>query len=145
MSDKRSQRARRMFDKAFDAIEKRDAARDADLISRLESAAEGSRGWSDEVLLALGWWQSSRGVWRGPDNIVAERRPDPTRSVDDALSLVPGRNEHGLEWRIKMERKPCGTWWAMLREHAKDGWDAMAATPALALCAAILRAKEAKP
>lgn len=78
-----------------------------DLIQRLADGP-GSRELSDEVLLACGWerqkhgpmyfrWHSPNG--RGFEGTDIQYRPDPTRSVDDALALVPeGWTRGVLSW-----------------------------------------------
>lgn len=76
-----------------------------DLISRLEAATEGSRELSDECLLAMGWtykpdWCGH--AWRSPDEswVGFDKRPDPTRNVQDAIDwMVPdqvGGNKAGF-------------------------------------------------
>lgn len=67
-----------------------------DLLARL-AAGPGSRELSDEVLLALGAKRSVIGNFHGPiyawrvgeKSYTESDYPDPTRSVDDALALVP--------------------------------------------------------
>lgn len=117
-----------------------------DLISRLESAAEGSRELSDEVLVRHGWRRLSpseearqslnyapEGWWQAPGGgPLTWRRPDPTRSVDDALALVPEG------WGYMIDHMDPDEPEAMVGPYRGIG-----DTPALALCAAILRALEA--
>src|SRR6185312_14571589 len=69
-----------------------------------------------------------------------------TRSVDAALTLVPARGDDGLLWRIFLEQKPLHSgpsWIAIVREHAKDGGDAIGYTAPLAICTAALKARSA--
>jgi len=105
-----------------------------DLITRLGSAAEGSRELSDEVLRAMGW----RNTWPMKSD---GGKPDPTRSVDDALALVPD----GWHTGSAFERGSRGRWlWVLGRgggDH-RDDTTGRGDTPALALCAALLRMKE---
>lgn len=121
------------------------------LIARLESAGEGSRELSDAVLVALGWVRSPdrdepgfvEDDWIDPEGGRWWPAPDPAVSLDDALALV----DEGWQWLLR------GLGWYGQRPAAKlefivsDATDGMrtiwgkAATPALALCAAILRAK----
>jgi len=139
-----------------------------DLATRLEQAPEGSRELSDEVLRAMGFTQpipEMPGVWHWPESMWAKvdndmvsgtfgprrsNRPDPTRSVDDALSLVP--EGWGLE-QICFTDKREG-------DHWKDGVpvlvtagnygqgpeyrsaDAIGKNLPLALCAALVKMKE---
>lgn len=104
-----------------------------DLIARIESAEAGSRELSDEVLLAL---------WGHPLSANVKSRPSPTESVDDALGLVP----EGLNALIASD----GEAMFFTHRYAEDGdWLGMtepiyAATPALALCAAVLRYCDAR-
>jgi hypothetical protein len=136
-----------------------------DLISRLESAAEGSRELSDDVLLACGWEKTFDGVacdyWAPPHTagrVYSDNRPSPTESVDDALELVPegwtwcgsGYDEDGGYSDTTDFRKPYMCIAGPMEERGGDFYEppephretheARAATPALALCAAILRA-----
>ena len=62
-----------------------------DLLSRLQQASEGSRELSDEMLLACGW-KIGEGSWfidPSGSKFLPDDRPDPTRSLDDAVALVP--------------------------------------------------------
>lgn len=80
-----------------------------DLIARLEAVAEGSRELSDEVLLICGWRTEERGeieidLWWSPEGrrVFSSCQPDPTRSLDAALSLVSaGRRSIALTAAIK--------------------------------------------
>lgn len=118
----------------------------ANLASRLEAATEGSRELSNEVLLACGWQSDERGWWypQGDDPywwLHHGCQPSPTESVDEAGKLVEAK----------------GWWWTCgncRREgHAtigpeigsagpSDGIEGLAATPALALSAALVHALE---
>lgn len=65
-----------------------------DLISRLQVAPAGSRELSDEVLLGMGWETKEawgRSYWVPPEGLARRPndRPNPTRSLDDALALLP--------------------------------------------------------
>ena len=111
-----------------------------ELIAALESAERGSRELSDEVLLAFGYrertWEgeSVRGLC-GPDERFYgwwRDRPSPTRSVDDALALVPER------WYARKIAQWPRHWEVALIKGGKLATSG-AATPALALCAAALR------
>lgn len=119
-----------------------------DLIARVEALAGPDMNIGREVLRACGWRQSQVGYflgplthWSAPSPSKAHfddddfRRHDPTASLDTAISLWP----KGWTWT--------------LGENA-DGWEVLAttdgggrvvhvpdaATPAIALCAAALRA-----
>lgn len=109
----------------------------SDLIARLEAATEGSRELSDEVLVAL--WVTRDDGWVKPNGDVCEWGDEPncTESLDDALGLVP----EGWGWMVEGRH---GKGQATVYLTGDEHWPLLAAaTPALALCAAILRAKEA--
>ena len=117
------------------------------LISKLKAATEGSRELSDEVLLALGRMTPQRMYQLAGHDDPYVVVPNPTVSVDDALKLVPG----GSRWRIGHTTiNPAGPaeMWATLAIQRGGRLSAMvadgttAATPALALCIAILKTKE---
>jgi hypothetical protein len=115
-----------------------------DLIERLEAAAEGSRELSDEVLVLTPWfWEDPKGGRWG--DASCPRVPDPTRSVDDALGLVP----EGWKVQMFMDRKG----WKVRLQQWRDPFtlvapfeddigqdERRAPTLALGLCIAILRA-----
>ena len=111
-----------------------------DLLQRLHAAPSGSRELDLAVFEALGWkWRPNpiRGFLLLPDGSLA---PDiaPTRSVDDALSLVPEG------WWRKLVQHNDGHGYASIgptAETAKFRCE-HAATPALALCIAILLSRE---
>lgn len=115
-----------------------------ELIDALESAEAGSRVLSDAVLLALGWLQTrdpclvceDHGVclWLQPNGVYHDNGPSPTESVDDALSLAP--EGYGAISANISERGPS----SMRISHPYTFGNA--ATPALALCIAILRAAD---
>ena len=134
---------------------------DLSLIAELEAAKEGSRELSDEVLLMCGWsYEPNRygpggpqwgggGLWTDPLGIgtaASDPRPSPTESLDAALTLVPegwiweisntvgcgGDVSGGFAWVQPADVRPPGA------HHQAKG-----ATPALALCIAALKAREA--
>lgn len=89
-------------------------------------------------------------MWRYYDKddyeVPADRRPDPTRDLQDAVDLVP----EGKAWGVGTLRKdvlpkPIRSFAARCRREGYIGpetpeYDADASTPAIALCIAILRA-----
>ena len=89
------------------------------LITGLETASEGSRELSDRVLKVLGKW--------GHDSFVV---PDPTRSVDAALALVPEVNKTMFMVDV------FNAWWREKQELLPDE------RIPLALCIARLKAKQ---
>lgn len=130
------------------------------LIEKLEGAEVGSNRLSDEVLSACGYAETrfpmdSCTYWvhpSAPKSPLSVAQESVTTSLDAALALAE-RVLPGWYWRAG--RTPLGHWhygrytygWVHLsrtdasncdRGDEATGW---AATPALALCAAILRAQ----
>ena len=126
----------------------------AALIAALERAEEGSRELSDEVLLALGWGtrlEFTREVWVAPSGNSSKHRPHPTRNLQAAVDLVPegwgwaaAELDQGEPSAVLTNREPQlkpGTFDA---NPDKKDFRSKAATPALALVIAILKAVETK-
>lgn len=128
----------------------------AALIAKLESAKEGSRALSDEVLEALGYkvmreWNGWRWLKPGGNRVQTF---DPTRNLQDAVDLVP----EGTSWSVEFERENSfphleGRGWTETtrymgvlenRVEPQFPYEEFGATPALALVIAILKAVEAK-
>ncbi|KKK76025.1 hypothetical protein LCGC14_2867830 [marine sediment metagenome] len=135
------------------------------LIAELEAAKEGSRGLSDKVLLACEWTTSDgkdarERYWCSPGGKYYDwwddpharsrtgpplKRPDPTRSLDDALTLVPEEED----WRLHQIRERWdGSWDVFLlcrgARHPDDAdVQGNGATRELASCIAALKAREA--
>lgn len=117
------------------------------LIERIEAAPEGNRELSDECLLAAGWTESEimyADLVR-PDGKMINRAncPDPSQNMQDAIDwMVPeNANCHGYD------QTPEGCEGYVSRNYVKsrsEAWliEGRAATPALALAAAALRARE---
>ena len=116
-----------------------------DLISRLEKSRKGSRKLSDEVLLSLGWHKKDlnkgRALWCSPDGSSGwgyDLRPDPTRSIDDAIKLRADNWE--VSFVVEADGRASASIWDRLgditpnRATIYDG-----ATPALALCIALVK------
>ncbi len=113
-----------------------------DLLKRLEEATEGSREL--DRLIAIHPATPSCGVVKGADiEVVREAEedwnppvvvvPDYTTNLQDALGLVP----EGCPWEMKSV--------GMVEMGTEFGpVEGIAATPALALCIASLRAIEAR-
>ena len=105
----------------------------AALISELEASPEGTRALSDKMLTACDAWERTA---------VGEIFPDPTRNLQDAVDLMP----EGCGYVVSD-----GDW---STARASVGWkntsvafdapkfDVRAATPALALVIALLKAME---
>lgn len=113
-----------------------------ELIERLEKAT--GQDWALNVAIALevGWKKSGPfPMWMSPDNnVVRNTPPDFTASIDGALTLVPeGHAAVVCVW-------PC---MAAVEVTNDDHWydpalhysPTKAATPALALCIAALKAR----
>jgi hypothetical protein len=127
------------------------------LIAELEAAEKGSRELSDRVLLALGWvtFREYGFIWWGKNKRSSgpeDDRPSPSESLDDVLAMVP----EGWQWTgsNRAPKPHAGRAYIHNRElhftglgaapnPAYRGFEATAATPALALCIVILQAKEA--
>ena len=132
-----------------------------ELIAEIESVEGGSRELSDRVLLACGWRRINPGpsecgdfpFWLTPKpeslDIDERKLPDPSRNLQDALDYVVPEG-----WRICYFSMPDPTLSfktynaIQIAPFSKydEGWiigpcDGRAATPALALCAAALRAR----
>ncbi len=105
-----------------------------DLLTRLEQATEGSRELDEDISRHLGWKHQGANVWRPPNGCDQALAPF-TRSIDAALTLVPeGWIPCSLKWYPDHV-------WAHLEALGKLS-EGSAATPALALCIACLRAHE---
>ena len=121
------------------------------LAERCEQAAGPNNGLDAEIALAIGYTHERRGTeracwWRTPAGqqlaYVGYKNHPPffTGSLDAAVTLVPegwiyelGRGESGTSRSLCRMSDELGIW---------TGW-AVAATAALAICAAALRARAA--
>lgn len=107
-----------------------------DLIERIEAAEGPSRELDAEIAKAVGAEHGSRekvSMESRSIYYIDECAPAYTASLDAAMTLVP----EGFDWAVFRTN-------GGLTVHAWCGSreDVFAATPALALCAAALRAKE---
>lgn len=123
-----------------------------DLPQRIEAASGADRALDAEIALAVGWQclqprtRSRHGLWLAPGKRAGidgclKDQPRFTESVDAALTLVP---EH---FRFIIDKRPfadcrqdgyrASVWCEPAIPYAEGSW---AATPALALCAASLKA-----
>jgi hypothetical protein len=116
-----------------------------ELATRCETAEGPDRALDAEIALTQGWTAHAGDNWIGP---LGQICVSPwTGSIDAALSLVP----EGWAWSVVYERerelsgKP--PFFADARNGYRSSYDqapmAWAATPALALCAAALKARAA--
>ena len=131
-----------------------------DLATRIEQAGGPDRELDLEILSSLGthvlekrmrdkkaWWYKigGRQYERLNADTYAREIPRYTASIDAAMTLVP----EGLVWSVMTDFELPGRarlWGSVMPGQVQDrGWSADAATPALALSAAALRAREAKP
>lgn len=116
-----------------------------ELIERIEGAEEGSRELDAEIARSLGrpWDYAADWGPRGRDKPVAYAY---TGSLDAAMSLVPEDNDHtAVFWQIGNDGaggNPADYLCRVLvcSHVASKEYRSTAATPALALCAAALRA-----
>lgn len=126
------------------------------LIARLEAAVGPDRVLADDVLLACGWVLKDS-VWYISDAHAkheaepcwpeCDNPPDPTASIDAALTLVPeGWGWEQMTWHDS--RPPvvvcvsCGNYGRGDNYNSVDG---EAPTAPLALCIAALKARAASP
>jgi hypothetical protein len=119
-----------------------------DLIERLEKAEGPDRALGDEVLFACGWGCEEAGfgpdtylVWSTPDESDTFRdgdQPNPTSSIDAALTLVP----EGHDWLVSMGVGEPALAAVALATSVRNS-EAEAPSPAIALCIAALKAREA--
>ena len=128
----------------------------AELIARLEVATAGSRELDIAVYEAIGWrrkqFSKTAPTWLCPPDDGKRIAIEPfnllpcvTTSIDAALTLVP----EGMEWALSNHGQTGAEQlcWAGVFGSPFIGseCDSHAATPALALCIAALRAREAQP
>jgi hypothetical protein len=113
------------------------------LIARLQLATGPSRELGDEVLIACGWtkfrWNSAP-RWRRHDgvSIHAVTRPNPTASIDAALTLIP----EGFAWSVQFSNSMLADAWLYPPDYDGDiEFKGHAATTAIALCIAILKSR----
>lgn len=128
-----------------------------ELAERCEKAEGPDRELGREVLLACGWRKTQAGhflgpifLWSSPDwasSFDDDRfhRHDPTASIDAALTLVPDGTGHDPFWMLKASNpnNPSGCRAEIWAKDVSRPFRGKAATPALALCAAALRARAA--
>ena len=113
-----------------------------DLIRQIEEATGPDRGLDAEIALAIGWrldQSEPRDRWWEPDRShYLDEPPEFTASLDAALTLVP---EGIAIWRIGNNDDQ---WEGEGPFLARCGGPrfTFAATPALALCAAALKARQ---
>ena len=126
-----------------------------DLITRLEAATEGSQELGDDVLLACGWTEF---IEKGTDNgfgLTDDKHwmlppksnsmylryhshcPNPTTSIDAALTLVPEG------WSTKIEGGGVRKWNVAVYSGRKGDWAGTLYKyhPALAICIAAIKAR----
>lgn len=117
-----------------------DADRQAllDLAARCEAAEGPDRELDAEIAFATGWATHAlhKQEWLRPDGVVCGL-PEYTASLDAATSLVP----EGWCWQLRHDDRPCAQFWQDGDEYCLT---ALAATPALAQCAAALKARAAQ-
>lgn len=119
-----------------------------DLIARLEKASGPDRELANEVLFACGWKINEYGdegptrsiEWVNPDpngiDYLDGDQPDPTASIDAALTLVPS----GKDWLHSRLTDPADGkpyFYASIDESQVH----YGSTPAIAICIAALKAR----
>lgn len=108
-----------------------------DLPTRIEAAEEGSFDLDKEILRALGYTWRGMAYWYRDDTHTWKGSVALTRSIDAALSLVP----EGYHWSLTEHADGAGCMVHHELEQPDFNGEVTAATPALALCAAALRAR----
>ncbi len=123
-----------------------------EFIEKLEKLEVGSREASDDILLKLGWTFLSPNtgqIWTDPagKRHISDIRPDPSRSLEDIISLIP----EVIHWLIHDGNRmasdhPKGFSSLYFGDRSltyitteKDYVYGRAATPALAMCSALMR------
>lgn len=120
----------------------------SDLIRKLESAAEGSRELDIAAHKAIGWElappEADCAWWNDNGDTFYGVCPHYTTSIDAALTLVPEGWDWQLEWEDGAESVFFESKGIARVEMGNPDLRICpeAATPALALCAAALRARE---
>lgn len=116
------------------------------LIAELERAAEGLRELDGEIALSLGWVKHHAGWahWTTPDGLENRHVPFFSDSLDAALTLVP----EGCGWEISVDpdwegKIPPSAVVCPIGESPQRRILTVAPTPALALCIAALKARQA--
>lgn len=117
------------------------------LISMLEKAEAGSRELDAEIGIAAGFAERRKGnVYKLSEagSTLELYWPAPfSTSLDAAVALVelllPGQ-----EWSVGSNQPDIGEPWARIRTAPLRSLEESAATPALALCLALLKALEAR-
>ena len=104
----------------------------SDLITRLEEAAEGCPLLDREIWVALEFDGRSSPI----------DAPEYTTSIDAALALAKRVLPGLYMWNVEFDDEPTGTP-ASARVYAKTDGRGYAATPAIAMCIAILKATRA--
>ena len=114
-----------------------------ELIFELERAEKGSGELSDEMLLACGWKHLPDGWMHNSDRTRRysyKERPDPTRSLDDAVALIPEECAVELHWKAFGHPKDRGPEaFSVLYGESYETRRCHARKPALALCIAVLK------
>lgn len=122
-----------------------------ELIAALEKATGPDRELGNEVLFACGWRMEEDGprpdpslYWIAPngEEFIDGDQPDPTASIDAAMTLVP----EGW-YCVGVLRDNEGEWVPRLRQNKRGLLSAHANHPQLsiALCIAALRARALNP
>lgn len=115
----------------------------SELIARLEAATGPSRELDKAILLALGYSWRGMAYWSRDDSHTWEGSTNFTASIDAALTLVPDGASWDVRW--KSGDKNASVTFYPPGDDPDDYfhvWEA--ATPALAICIAALRAKGAE-
>ena len=123
------------------------------LAERVEAATGADSELDAEIAISVGWYRSYYGaderiVWRSPDDTTFANPLRYTASLDAAMSLVPSGQMQVVDLTLGWNADDPKEWPAVTVRWYPPGntgndWHAMivtAATPALAICIAALRA-----
>lgn len=119
-----------------------------DLLSRLSTAPAGSRELDAEVAIACGWEyrvaeiggrRRRREIWFVPGTECF----DPPPLTTDLTTIVGEIERQGFDWMVEaLKETPPGEQWPSTGGVYAGWWHVQeAATPCLALCIALLKAK----
>jgi hypothetical protein len=119
-----------------------------ELAERCEKASEPDRETEARIAMELAWRKTTLGqagrVWYDQDGNLEAVPPKYTASLDAALTLLPEGSEWRLERRFSKAMSPAyASVWNPGATDVDFHANAHGKSPALALCAAALRARAA--
>jgi hypothetical protein len=110
-----------------------------ELAARCEAETKADHGLNCAIAVAMGWTRIGMNGWDSPNLMRWDAPPNYTGSLDAAMMLVPAPD---WEWSLEIETDSEGQMFARCAMGDPMRFrDCEAKTPALALCAAALRAR----